>query len=1023
VGACEGLAPARTETRNVGMTPNRFQEAKRLYNSALEREPVDREAYLAEACGGDELLRQEVESLFNCRSEAQEFFKLPAVQARAAAVAREGAIDLSGRTVSHYEIREKIDKGGMGIVYKARDTHLDRFVALKVLPPDRVADPERKRRFVQEAKAASALNHPNIVTIHDIDTAEGVTFIAMEFVSGRTLDRLIRGQRFVLRDILKHGLQIADALAAAHAAGIIHRDIKPANIMITDSGLVKVLDFGLAKLTDRIESSEIEGIRSVRPRTEEGLLLGTVAYMSPEQAEGKHVDARSDIFSFGSLLYEMTTGQRAFSGETNASTLAAILRDEPKPLRELALAIPQELDRLITRCLRKQPTQRFPQMADVKAALEELKQESDSGTRLIGVSRATRPRRALAWTVIAVLLTAALGLAAWFEFFRRPAARTMAKVSALTALPGIQTQPALSPDGKQLAFVWNGEKQDNYDIYIQLVGDATPRRLTTSPAFDYSPVWSPDALHIAFLRDTPAGAEVIIIPAGGGAEETVRVSAAQCGWWGSLLSSGKQYCGIAWSPNGRFLTIVDKERPQAPNSIFLLDLEKRETRNLTRPPAGFEDGLSVFSPDGRSLAFARRPGLPLSDIYVLSLSDSGQPLAEPRQITGDNTFIYGFDWSGDGSNLLFSSSRGGLWGLWRVAASGGTPERLAIGGDDALFPSISRSRNLLAFSLGGANSHVWRVAAPDGGYGGAMAAPMRITHSSRHEQEPVFSPDGQHLAWVSMQSGEHQIWVCRTDGSMPAQRTKLAPPGADAPRWSPDGRLIAFRGFSPWPTHVYVIAADGGEPRRVTTGDFREGPPVWSSDGKWIYFSSNRGDGDAIWKAPAGGGSPVLVARKGSSPVASSDGRFVYYEGPGATVWKAPSDGGPSVLLARNAEEPLFETGDGKYLYFSGRGRSIWKTPAAGGEAVQVLRIGMRAEWTVARTGIYILDPDAPGGPAIEFATFAGMRRGHATLPDPPDNYFTQVGVTLAASPDGHWITYLYQEQRDVQIMLAENFR
>ena len=229
------------------MSPNRFQEAKRIYNSALEREPNQREAYLAEVCGGNETLRREVESLLGCRSEAQEFFNAPAVQAGEEVAS---PIDFTGRAVSHFEIVEKIGEGGMGVVYKARDTHLDRLVALKILPPEKVADPERKRRFVQEAKAASALSHPNIVTIHDIDTADGVTFIAMEFVKGRTLDQLIRDQGIVLKETLKHGVQVADALAAAHAAGIVHRDIKPANIMVTDAGLVKVLDFGLAKLTE-----------------------------------------------------------------------------------------------------------------------------------------------------------------------------------------------------------------------------------------------------------------------------------------------------------------------------------------------------------------------------------------------------------------------------------------------------------------------------------------------------------------------------------------------------------------------------------------------------------------------------------------------------------------------------------------------------------------------------------------------------------------------------------------------------
>ena len=232
-----------------------------------------------------------------------------------------------GKTLDHYQITEKLGEGGMGVVYKARDTHLDRFVALKILPPEKVSDPDRKRRFIQEAKAASALNHPSIITIYDIDQADGVDFIAMEYVAGKTLDELIPRKGMRLSLALKYAVQIADALARAHGAGIIHRDLKPSNVMVDEHGLVKVLDFGLAKLT---ETSGPEAKTAATP-TGEGTILGTAAYMSPEQAEGKKVDARSDIFSLGSVLYEMVTGQKAFQGTSKMSTLSAILHQEPKP--------------------------------------------------------------------------------------------------------------------------------------------------------------------------------------------------------------------------------------------------------------------------------------------------------------------------------------------------------------------------------------------------------------------------------------------------------------------------------------------------------------------------------------------------------------------------------------------------------------------------------------------------------------------------------------------------------------------
>src|SRR6516225_7839330 len=263
---------------------------------------------------------------------------------------------MTGKTISHYEALEKLGEGGMGAVFKARDTHLDRFVALKLLLPEAVANPDRRRRLVQEAKAASALNHPNIIHVYDIDEADGVLFIAMEYVAGKTLDQLAGRRGLPLHEVLRYAAQMADALAAAHAARIIHRDLKPSNIIVTEQGLVKVVDFGLAKLAE-CSLEETDATETVRmdesPRTDEGTIVGTVAYMSPEQAEGRKVDARSDIFSFGIVLYHMLTGRNPFQKPSRLATLSAIAAEEQKPLGEIAPGTPRELDRIVARCLRK----------------------------------------------------------------------------------------------------------------------------------------------------------------------------------------------------------------------------------------------------------------------------------------------------------------------------------------------------------------------------------------------------------------------------------------------------------------------------------------------------------------------------------------------------------------------------------------------------------------------------------------------------------------------------------------------
>jgi len=302
---------------------------------------------------------------------------------------------VAGTKLGPYEVLAPLGAGGMGEVYRARDTRLGREVAIKVLPAERLSDPARRARFVQEARAASALNHPNIVTIHEVETAEGIDFIVMERVSGKTLDEVIPRQGMRLGEALRVAIPLADALAAAHAAGIVHRDLKPANVMVTPEGVVKVLDFGLAKLTqtDGGGSEEDTTLDAQARLSRPGTVAGTPAYMSPEQASGGTVDARSDIFSFGAVLYEMVTGRRAFAGSSSAEMLAAVLKEQPKPPSELISELPRDLERIILRCLRKEPERRFQHMTDLKVELQEVKDESDSQAAAPAGAATHRTRR------------------------------------------------------------------------------------------------------------------------------------------------------------------------------------------------------------------------------------------------------------------------------------------------------------------------------------------------------------------------------------------------------------------------------------------------------------------------------------------------------------------------------------------------------------------------------------------------------------------------------------------------------
>ncbi len=962
------------------METERWQRTVQIFHSARELAAEQRKAFLRQACAGDETLLREVQRMLAEETGSRNPLETPALEHAARALADEERQDpqpdLSGRTLSHYRILEKIGEGGMGIVFRAHDTLLDRDVAIKLLPAEWAADPDHRKRFVREAQAASALNHPHIVTIHEISSDSGMDFIVMEYIAGHSLDRKIGDREIPLSLAMKYAIQIADAFAAAHTAGIVHRDLKPANIMITETGQVKVLDFGLVKraipMTDR-ESGSAPVMKSL---TGDGRIVGTVAYMSPEQAEGNPVDARSDIFSFGSVLYEIVSGRRAFPGNSSLSTLSAILRSEPAPF-DRGTARP--LQAAIRRCLQKDPARRFQSMAEVKAALEGMIGET-------GADRAAARRRGrmLSWTAGAFLLALASGISAWRILLDPPASQPP-RVGAFASLQGLETNPALSPDGKQVAFVWNSEKQDNSDIYLQLVGEATARRLTSDPGYDFSPVWSPDALYVAFLRATDTGNEVRIVPAAGGAEQRLHITTVRCRFLMRIMS--RQFCGIAWSPDGKALSIVDRDSPESPPSIFLLDIATREKKKLTSPPAAMRDGISAFSPDGQTLAFARgfSAGFP-SDIYTLALTEGGAAQGAPNRITRDNMIICGLDWTADGRSIVYSSNRGGLWGLWRAPISGRESVRLAVGSENAAWPSVSRRGNKLAFARGEHNISIWQVAPPGTPISANPAGPSRVIYADMFNVCPAYSPDGRQIAFSSNRTGTHQIWISNSDGTNQRQLTHFDIGGALQPRWSPDGRTIAFWAEQKGHHRISLMDAEGGKERPLTTDDYDKGYPGWSRDGKWVYFFANRGNGGRLWKKSVE--EDILL------PV-TSQGGF-----------------------------PAFESTDGRTVYYGNEDGRIFKVPVSGGEETPALTVGRGATWTLGESRIYVLDPFAKGGPAIEtYSLSGGKLPGRVALPGDPDHYFWNSAGTMSISPDGRWILYEHSDRIDSDILLAENFR
>ena len=963
------------------MTPERFRQISQIYHATLEREPEERAGFLQQSCGTDRDLRHEVEDLLASEKSAEAFFSSKGM--KEAKRPDKPSPSLVGRTLDNYKVISLLGVGGMGEVYLARDTKLGREVAIKVLPAGFASDTDRQR-FEREARAASALNHPNILTIYEIKEADDQLFIVAEFVDGETLRHRIKKGRLKRGEVLDVAIQVASALSAAHAAGIVHRDIKPENVMLRRDALVKVLDFGLAKIADDPQTTTTgpEELTLQWLSTEPGRVLGTTVYMSPEQARGLAVDARSDIWSLGVMLYEMVSGRVPFAGATKSDVIASILQSEPPPLKDDTREPAIELKWILHKALRKEKEERYQTSRELLGDLKDLKQDFDTQTKL-GTSIKPEPsgwvRRINPGTLFALLLgivtLAGIAFAVYtFAGRKHPpqAVLPAVKIVPFTTFPGRELQPTFSPDGNQIAFAWNGERRDNFDIYVKLVNTATPPlRLTSNLADDFFPAWSPDGRQIAFVRQVGSEISIFVVPALGGPERKLYSGSS------AFLALYEYGNALSWSPDGKYLAFSGQGAPREPNSIFLLTLESLETRQITSPPAGFlGDSTPAFSPDGKLLAFVRGASSRDVEIYVMPAAGG-----EPKRLTFDNRSGRSLAWTADGKDIVFSLWFYGNLRLWRVSASGGTPEQLTVGGEGGSTLAISRQGDRLAYSQESRDTDIWRIGAS--GSDGTLN-PTRLISSTRPDYGPQYSPDGKKIAFTSGRSGSNEIWVCDADGLNPVQLTSFAGPDVGSPRWSPDGRQIAFDSVATGNRDIFVISAEGGKPRHLTADSSDEVRPSWSRDGRWIYFGSNR---TADWQ-----------------------------------VWKAPSEGGTASQLTRQGGREAFESFDGKFVYYT-RGfgiAGIWKVPVGGGEELRVLDEAFQGFWALVDNGIYFANLKATPYPTIDFFDFAtGRTRRVAVI----EKELQLVSPSIAVSPDGRWILHAKVDRFESDIMLMENFR
>ncbi len=971
------------------MTPERWEQIGQLYEQARELALSERAIFLDRACAGDAELRREVESMLAAEAAIGDFIAAPALKDAAELLTAETPGTLVGKQLGHYQILSFIGAGGMGEVYAAQDPRLGRQVAVKLLLTGVAHDADRLRRFAQEARAVGMLNHPNILTVHDVGTHQGAPYIVSELLEGETLRERLTDGAFPPSKAVNIALQLTRGLAAAHERGIVHRDLKPENLFITTDGRVKVLDFGLAKLMQpQFNSTDAEGHAFSIIRSNPGLVMGTIGYMAPEQLRGEEADHRADIFAFGVILYEMLAGERPFRADSAAETMSAILRQETPELPASIRAQSPELERVIRRCLEKRPEQRFQSASDLGFALEGLASSAPnlSGSRRNATAglpggredegaptlpiHLKRSRMGLigwtGWAVAGVLMLATIGLT--IAYLRRPT--TFTRIVPFTSFPGQKSNPVFSPDGNQIAFFWDGGDGDEAGIYVKLIDAGMPLRIASFPGGSgpagfgpsgLSLAWSPDGRHIAFARKGNGGGIFTVTALGGPERKLTDLTGA-----------------FAWSPDGKTLAIVGSDAPREPLSISLLSLETGERRRLTTPQAGaFGDGSPAFSPDGQSLAFIRSPNFLVGDIYLMPVSGG-----EPVRLTSDNLQLEdGLTWTADGREIVYSSPRGGLPTLWRVSASGGRPRRLIGIGEYAYNPSISRRGGRLAYVYRRVDRNIWRAPGPNSTAQGS--APVKLIASTREEVSPQYSPDGKRIVFVSDRTGSREIWVCASDGQDAVQLTNFGGSHTGTPRWSPDGRQIAFDSRTEGQSDIYLISPEGGRPRRLTAENSEDVLPSWSRDGRWIYFGSKRG-GD--WQ-----------------------------------IWKIPAESGQAVQVTSNGGYEARESTDGKYLYYAKREPGIWKMPVEGGEESLVLDQVRYGYWALLEKGICFVSTGETPPPAIEFFNFATRQVTQLTRLEKGKAPFG--APNLAVSADGLWILYWQADQIDNDIMLVENFR
>ena len=890
-----------------------------------------------------------------------------------------------GKTILHYKILEKLGEGGMGVVYKAEDTKLDRIVALKFLPQHITTNESDKARFLHEAKAASAINHPNVCVIYDIQEFDEQQFIVMEYVDGETLGQKIKSGQMPLKSVTSYAMQIAEALQEAHSNGIIHRDIKSENIMVNSKNQIKVMDFGLAKLKGSLKLTKTTST------------AGTLSYMAPEQIQGGDIDARSDIFSFGVVLYEMLTSHLPFRGDYESAMMYSILNEEPESIQKYRSDLSSEYMHILNRSLEKDPEDRYQNAHDIAIDLKRVlrdsdrvsrksipqipNQDSDTDDKSVEHQSKQKSKLIIVGAVLSTLVLVILALL----FFKLPNKKITGpmKTTRFTSYPGAEISPAFSPDGNQIAFVWDGENGDNYDIYVKQlgVGEYQAHRITKNMRADWAPVWTPDGRHLIFSRDESLvpnksgrfGSKGIYrIPVLGGSERR-------------LTSGSQPDC----SPDGNTIVLIDhvsdSTKDELQYGLFFYSLDNNLRKQFSNPPPGNSDTFPKISPNSKKIAFLRSSGenrgtIP-GEIFIIPITGGKEV-----QITFDSTHIAGLSWTPDSKNIIFSSNRSGTHNLWIVSDKGGEPLPVNASGLDIRDPDISPDGYRIAFSEVFFGSEIVRYDLSR--FDNQNLLPEKFNYSGNGDGHPSYSPNGEKIVFASNRTGSREIWICDKNGQNSFQVTHLAPAFSSVPQWAPDNKTIVFHSNR----DICTIHSDGSNFKHLTNVLFDDQNATFSKDGNWIYFESNRNRSGIwnIWKISAQGGNAVQLTSDGAfRPQESPDGKWIYYYNQidgREYVAKIPVIGGKEIKV--------FQWREGSFLLFGNTAKN---------------------SWTIVHDGIYFQNYDENGQGVLKFYEFA--TETIKTVVNLREPYYA-----INMSPDKHFLLCA-RNSSESNIMMVENWR